>query len=363
LFSALVYLRVTSLRNWLLSRLRRLRQPKYLAGAIVGCAYFYFFFFRPLGRNVPSRPVPPLPDPAHEMFANAAALPADWQPALLAFGTLALLVFLAFMWVVPTRRAALGFTEAEIAFLFPAPIRRSSLVHFRLLSAQLRSLVGAGVMMLFTHRWSALGGNALTHALGWWCIFSALNLHFSGASFTLTRLADLGLGAWRRRLLILAGIVLVFTVTILRLPAETVTPPLGAAIDLPAASAWLIALTRTAPLHWLLAPLRLVVAPFLALDVPQFLLALGPAAAVLLVHYLWVVRSAVAFEDAAIDHARRRTARIEAWRAGRRGPATTTGPGGPNSHFSGRTCFRPGPISRCDSGSPPPCSSWASGSG
>jgi ABC-2 type transport system permease protein len=40
MLNALLYLRVMSVQNWLRSRLRRLRQPKYLVGAIVGCAYF-----------------------------------------------------------------------------------------------------------------------------------------------------------------------------------------------------------------------------------------------------------------------------------------------------------------------------------
>ena len=43
------------------------------------------------------------------------------------------------------QRAALGFSEAEIAFLFPAPITRRGLVHFRLLSVQFRSLTGAAL--------------------------------------------------------------------------------------------------------------------------------------------------------------------------------------------------------------------------
>jgi hypothetical protein len=38
MLSALLYLRFTSLKNWLRMRLLRLRQPKYLMGAIVGVA-------------------------------------------------------------------------------------------------------------------------------------------------------------------------------------------------------------------------------------------------------------------------------------------------------------------------------------
>ena len=48
---ALLYLRLTTARGWLTSRLSRLKQPKYLVGAVVGVAYIYFFFIRNLTRN------------------------------------------------------------------------------------------------------------------------------------------------------------------------------------------------------------------------------------------------------------------------------------------------------------------------
>ena len=38
-------------RNRLLTRVRRLRQPKYLFGAIVGGLYFYWYIFRAWGRG------------------------------------------------------------------------------------------------------------------------------------------------------------------------------------------------------------------------------------------------------------------------------------------------------------------------
>jgi ABC-2 type transport system permease protein len=345
LLAALLYLRFTSLKNWLLARGRRLRQPKYLLGAIVGVAYFYFFFFRPLGETQATH-VPPVAseEAAYAMEMARAALPEDWLPATTALGSLALLTFITFMWVVPAQRAALGFSEAEIAFLFPAPITRTSLVHFRLLSAQLRSLVGAIVMMLFSNRWAILGGNAFTHAVGWWFVFATLNLHFSGANFTLTRLADLGLGAWRRRLAVFLLILVLGTIAYLRQPPAATLPDFTSNLDLQPATEWIIALTNTAPLSWLLWPFKCVIGPFLAVDGRDFLLALGPGLAVVILHYLWVVRTAIAFEDASVDYAEKRAARIAAWRAGqhpnlparakpRSGPFPLAGRGRPELAF------------------------------
>src|SRR3954469_14382801 len=249
MLGALLYLRLTSFRNWLGARLKRLRQPKYFIGAIVGCAYFYFFFFRNLSGGPVRTARQAVSAQAMQAIAVAhAPLPFDWLPTITAVGALALLVFVTFMWVVPVQRAALGFTEAEIAFLFPAPITRRALVHFRLLSSQFRNLLGAAVMMLFSNRWTAIGGNAATHAIGWWFIFSALNLHFSGANFTLTRLADLGLGAARRRTLVLLLITAVVGATLFRLPVDMRLPALGSEIDLRPGTDWIIAITNRAPL-------------------------------------------------------------------------------------------------------------------
>ena len=318
MLNALLYLRLMSLRNWAIARGQRLRQPKYLLSALVGCAYFYFFFFRPVGGGARRGAGHAATAQAREAMELAgASLPTDWLPAVTAFGALALLFFMTLMWVVPAQRAALGFTEAEIAFLFPAPVTRRTLVHFRLISAQLRSLIGAVVMMLFSNRWSIIGGNALTHAFGWWFIFSALNLHFSGANFTLTRLADLGLRAWRRRVLALVIVVTIIVVTLARLPASGRLPALTEEVDLRPVTAWAIALTNTAPLGWVLWPFKLVIAPFLAIDALAFLQALPAALGVIALHYLWVVRTAVAFEDASIDFAQKRSARLAAWQEGK----------------------------------------------
>jgi ABC-2 type transport system permease protein len=328
---ALLYLRFTSFTNWLLARGRRLRQPKYLIGALAGCAYFYFFFFRPLGESSAHRaPSPASAEALQAMELAAATLPVDWLPATTALGALALLTFIGFMWVIPAQRAALGFSEAEIAFLFPAPIKRRSLVHFRLLSAQFRSLIGAAVMMLFSNRWSIVGGNAFTHAIGWWFIFSTLNLHFSGTNFTLTRLTDIGLGAWRRRMFVAAAIVAVFAVSYARTPAAP-PPDWTTTLDFRPATEWIITLTHTSPLAWLLQPFKWVLGPFLAVGMSEFLVALGPALAVVTLHYLWVVRTAVAFEDASVEYAEKRSARIAAWRSGQRrlGSAPTKARRGP----------------------------------
>ena len=99
---------------------------------------------------------------------------------------------------------------------------------------------------------------------------------------------------------------------------------------------------RAAPgaLAWLLWPFKIVLGPFLAIDGQAFLLALGPALAIIVLHYLWVVHTAVSFEDAAVDNAQKRTARIQAWRSGQR------------RFGSGQTKSRPWPFRLASTGRP-----------
>jgi ABC-2 type transport system permease protein len=277
---ALLYLRIMSFRNWLIWRVRRLRQPKYLAGFVVGTAYLYFFFFRRLGR--------PHPLPSHRNADAVAQLtgqiPVEWHAIALAIGATALLGVFTFLWVVPARPAALGFSEAEIAFLFPAPFTRRSLIHFRLVSSQLRSFAGALVMAIVSNRWSFLGGNALTHAVGWWFVFSTLNLHFSGANFTLTRFANAGLNVYLRRALVLIVVATIVAITLWRLPDIARFPATDKSAQFHLVSDWLVGVTSMAPLKWLLLPLRIVLAPFLASDLRGFAWSLPLAMVVVAIH-------------------------------------------------------------------------------
>src|SRR5436309_10804714 len=121
MLSALLYLQYHTLKNRSVMRLKRLKQPKYLLGGIVGGLYFYFYFFRYFF-GVPGK---------RAGLASAAA-PADLA-LYESLGALLLLALVLLAWLVPNKRAALAFTEAEVAFLFPAPISRRGLIHFKLL--------------------------------------------------------------------------------------------------------------------------------------------------------------------------------------------------------------------------------------
>jgi ABC-2 type transport system permease protein len=300
---ALFFYQYQSWRNRLLTRIRRLRQPKYLAGAIVGGLYFYFYFFRGfyVGRSSTRGTHMPLPPEMHVVPETLAAA--------------ALMVFIIMAWVLPHSRAALAFTEAEIAFLFPAPISRKTLIDFKLLKSQTSILFSSLIMTLIGRRWG--GGHLLIHALGWWAGMSVFNLHLLGSSFALTMLMDRGISTWKRRVLILGAVLAAAAAMIIwtrhSLPPF---PDIENQNGLAQLSQYIGQAFGSGPLPYLLLPFRLVVAPYFAESYGQFLIALLPVLAIIWLHYVWIAHSNVAFEEASIEFSRKISERLAAARAG-----------------------------------------------
>jgi hypothetical protein len=232
--------------------------------------------------------------------------------------TLAAVVFMVVLllaWILPHTRTALAFSEAEVAFLFPAPVSRRTLIHFKLLKSQAAILFSALLMTLIGRGWS--GGHLLTRALGWWAGMSIFNLHLLGSSFVLTMLMDRGMSTSARRVLIL-GATAAAAVGIFIWVRHSL-PPFPAATNQEGFS-WLFhylgRVFESGPLPYLLFPFRLVVAPYFAATYTQFLLALGPALGIMGLHYFWVMHSNVAFEEASVELSRRTAERIAAVRSG-----------------------------------------------
>ena len=303
MLGAFGYLQATTFANLVRQRVKRLRQPKYLFGALAAVGYFYFFFFRQVLRSGHGPGIKGMPP---ELLAQL--------PAVVAIG---LLVAVLVAWLLPGDRAALAFSEAEVAFLFPAPLSRVALVNYSLLRAQLGIFVSAFVMTLVLNRGRGLPGSTWQHATSLWLLFATLRLHFLGASFVHDRVIDTGIRPvfrWLASALVGAALV----AGALWWLGTHVTAP--AATDFQSAltmTAWFGAIVATPPVSWLLAPFRWLAEPLFARGAADWLRALGPAVAMLLLHYLWVVRSHVAFEEASMDRARRRAERRQAMRDGK----------------------------------------------
>ena len=298
---ALFYYEWHSRLNRLRSRLRRLRQPKYLFGAVVGGLYFYWYFIGVWFRGGAAGRTPML---APENRALVESL-----------GALVLLVVILLMWIIPHERAALMFTEAEVAFLFPAPVGRRTLIHFKLLKSQTAILFSALFMTLIGWRWG--GGNYVFHFIAWWGLLSIINLHMLGSSFARTLLLERGISNWRRRLFVLGGAGLAAAAVFLWARQALPPPPdLSDAQGFSAFTAYASQILQSGPLPWLLAPFRWAIAPRFAVDAQGFFLALIPVLGLIALHYFWVIRSNVAFEEASVELSRKFAERIAAVRAG-----------------------------------------------
>ena len=278
-FRTLLYLRLTTLRNKVGSQLRRLRQPKYLFGAMAGAAYFWFFFFRHTpGQTGPGR--------AFEAMVAPGTLEV--------VAAIVLTLFLMLIWVTPSDNPGLAFSEAEVAFLFPAPFARRQLIHYKLVDGLLMSLLGAVFFTLIAGGWNSGVVGALRKLGAWWSLNANLTLHQTAATLVIARLSRLGFRAVLRRILIIGGVVLL----------------LGAVLVVAVNSG-------TAAVDWLLWPARLAVRPFLADSPGAYLLALCPAFGLVALQYFWIHRMEAPFEEASIALAQKRGENIARARAGK----------------------------------------------
>jgi hypothetical protein len=135
---ALFYLTICSMRNRLRVKLRRLREPAYAAGLVVGLLYLYRFVSATSFEESLEAALRHSPD-AHRALPRSGG--DDRQPGHLCAGggRLAAAGF----------KPPLTFSRAEVQFLFQAPVSRRQLVQYKLTRTQTAALFGAAMMTLF----------------------------------------------------------------------------------------------------------------------------------------------------------------------------------------------------------------------
>jgi len=112
-----------------------------------------------------------------------------------------------------------------------------------------------------------------------------------------------------------------FAVLVLLVSAVRAWPGARAIGDLPAALTRVAVALRTPWPNAILTPFRVVVAPSYAATAHDWLIALYPAIAVLLLHIAWVLRADAVFEEAAVEASARRAERVAQYRAREAGAA------------------------------------------
>jgi len=290
------YLAWRSAHNRVARQLRHLRSPRYVAALLLGVTYLWFMV-------IAQRPAP------------AAGELADprWLELV---GALALLGAVAWGWIFGVERRVLAFSPAEVTFLFSGPVSRRGLIQFKLLRSQLLILFNALLWTLILSR-ERFGVSPWLRVISIWVLLTTLSFHRLGASFVRTSLAEHGRLGLRHRVvsLVVLGVVLIALTwsiadALPRLAGADARTPLGflSALGEAAAQPLPTALTY---------PFRVMVRPLTAHSVSAWLHALWPALVLLVLHYVWVVRSDTAFEEAAAAVSLQRAQALSERRAGR----------------------------------------------
>jgi ABC-2 type transport system permease protein len=279
------YLTWRSARNRLARQLRHLRSPRYVAALLLGMAYLWFMI-------VAQRPASGATDLAD----------ARWLELV---GALALLGAVAWGWIFGVERRVLAFSPAEVTFLFSGPVSRRGLIQFKLLHSQLLILFNALLWTLILSR-ERFGASPWLRVISIWVLLTTLSFHRLGASFVRTSLAEHGRLGVRHRIvsLMVLGVVLIALTWSI---AEALPQIVQAGADTPFSFLAAVGEAASKPLPTALTyPFRLMVRPLTAHTMSDWLSALWPALVLLLLHYIWVVRSDSAFEEAAAEVSLRR---------------------------------------------------------
>lgn len=287
---ALIYLTGRRARNRARMLLARARRPKYLLIYVLGGAYLWLLLLGP-----------------HSARPGSAGTASTVINLMAPFYAL----FLARWWLFPTDAKALAFTPAEVQFLFPAPLTRPQLLHFKLMRHQLVLLFSTLIWTLIIRRSGAGTAPDLLRTLALWILFSTLFLHRLGAALTRAAALEHGWAGVRRRI-----VTLLIVATVLVLAAMTVVAQAASFRESvrrggPAGVLeGLSIIAGSPPLSIALWPLRALLHPVFEQAFAQWVIAVLPAIAILGLSYLWVMTSDHAFEEAAVEASARRAQRV-----------------------------------------------------
>ncbi len=308
-----------STKNAVLSRVQRLREPKYLLGLIAALGWVALQFW-----NVTR---------ARRNVGSSAPLDADALLIGEVGFTLILLARMLWPWISPSKGTPITFTETEVQLLFPAPVSRRALINLRVAKIQPRIILAASLFALFGR-----AGHRPFVAVTLWLMFTFLSLYKAGTFLAKRALAEQGVSALKR--VGWAAALMAAGVTAVVVSARWYLPPLPVDPSVEAIAAWLRSAFDAGPLAWLLLPVRAIVHPAFAPDAARFVPRLLPALGMVALCYYWTIRIDAGFEDGAIERAEKLARRVAAAREGNLRLTTR------RRHRVGRPAFRLRPLGR-----------------
>ena len=302
---ALWYLYSRSWWNRLAQQIRRLKQPRYIVGALAMLAY--------LGSL---------------LFSQSTRLSVTADPTLVDIRQLLSIVGLTLAlgawWLAAPSDNALAFSPAEVYFLFPAPVKRRTLVQARLFSVQAVLLVQV-VMWTVLLRRSSGDLPSILRAVGLWVLFTTVSLHRLGATLARTHAPDVP-----RRKPIAKTIAVLFLGALLIAAARAMPSALAiwrtmvsvagdgrSVVDRLLAGRLAVQAVLNEPIvHALTWPIRAATGPAFSHSPMAWVLAMPGALLVLGLHYVWILRDPQPFEELAVGSSARFADRVARMRRG-----------------------------------------------
>jgi len=292
MLSASLYITLCSARNRLLVRLRRLREPRYLVGAVVGVAYLYFAIIARGGRARAARRGADNPSPFETL--------ASFQMAGTSLAGLGIFLFAALAWVLPSKAGLLEFSDAETAILIPAPVSRRQLLIHRVVRSQVGSLIASVFIALFAAPFAP--GTRVRLALSMWVLLVTIRVYYAAVALTRARLKSTVTSVRRGAWLSIGLFVTALVVVVAGIASEMrPLPASGSDFWVHVARA-----TSTGVVHVVLWPFIAVLRPPFALTLPSFAGALVASLAVLAATTAWMLFNDVALDIALGDRAERK---------------------------------------------------------
>jgi hypothetical protein len=288
--AAFAYLTYTSTRNKLIQQFKRLKNPRYAIALLLGLGYFWMVFFNAAARD-----------------SRGAGPPI--APAIGVILPIFLLAYVAYLWIVGTDKAALAFSEAEVALLFTAPVSRRGLIVYKLVRAQVAVLTTSVLWMVLFHRGGESGPERIIAS---WAFLSTFSLHRLGVALIRASHTEHGSKGFRRTMF--ATILFLAAAVIVSKGVYDGRAIFSTATDFGDLEHAFATIFGSPPLSWVLYPFRVAVAPMFAMDNDQWMRAMPSALALLALHVWWVLRSDSAFEEAAAEASTAQAKRIQSLR-------------------------------------------------
>jgi len=285
--NASLYIIVCTAKNRVRRWFKRLREPRYLIGAIVGAGYLWFVVYARYAASSGRTRRPP------------TSLFTAWPDLLThgpTWGGVFILAAAVLAWVLPATGALLVFTQPEEQLLFPAPVTRRQLLVHRMLRSQLGILFGSVVSAVAFPTGSP--STRLRTALSVWVLFFTSRVYLSGVTLAKARLRDQErlprtIARLSMALVTFAAITvgIEFTKAVRSQPADTFIEMLMR-----------LDVSRLPPAtHTLFLPFVALARPFFNTAWLPFATALAGAVAVLAGCIVWVFSNDAAFQDIATE--------------------------------------------------------------